>query len=133
MDEPLSALDKQLREQLQYEIKRLHHELGLTVVYVTHDQTEAHGHVATAVAVFTRAASSRSTHPPHLVRAAGQRLRGPVHRREQPDAQGPCGGLTASVAAWSRGWQQPWWPSLAGGTERGRPPRCCSVRPEQFT
>ena len=41
MDEPLSALDKQLREQLQYEIKRLHRELGLTVVYVTHDQTEA--------------------------------------------------------------------------------------------
>ena len=41
MDEPLSALDKQLREQLQYEIKRLHHELGITIVYVTHDQTEA--------------------------------------------------------------------------------------------
>jgi len=41
MDEPLSALDKQLREQLQYEIKQLHHELGITVVYVTHDQTEA--------------------------------------------------------------------------------------------
>ena len=41
MDEPLSALDKQLREQLQYEIKRLHHDLGITIVYVTHDQTEA--------------------------------------------------------------------------------------------
>ena len=41
MDEPLSALDKQLRERLQYEIKRLHHELGITIVYVTHDQTEA--------------------------------------------------------------------------------------------
>ena len=41
MDEPLSALDKQLREQLQYEIKRIHEELGITIVYVTHDQTEA--------------------------------------------------------------------------------------------
>jgi putative spermidine/putrescine transport system ATP-binding protein len=41
MDEPLSALDKQLREQLQYEIKRLHSDLGITIVYVTHDQTEA--------------------------------------------------------------------------------------------
>lgn len=41
MDEPLGALDKQLREQMQYEIKRLHKELGLTVVYVTHDQDEA--------------------------------------------------------------------------------------------
>ena len=41
MDEPLGALDKNLREEMQYEIKRLHVELGLTVVYVTHDQTEA--------------------------------------------------------------------------------------------
>ena len=32
MDEPLSALDKQLREQLQYEIKRLHSDLGITIV-----------------------------------------------------------------------------------------------------
>ena len=41
MDEPLGALDKNLREQMQYEIKKLHKILGLTVVYVTHDQTEA--------------------------------------------------------------------------------------------
>jgi putative spermidine/putrescine transport system ATP-binding protein len=41
MDEPLGALDKQLREQMQYEIKHIHHNLGVTVVYVTHDQSEA--------------------------------------------------------------------------------------------
>ncbi len=41
MDEPLGALDKQLREQMQFEITRIAHELGITVVYVTHDQTEA--------------------------------------------------------------------------------------------
>jgi putative spermidine/putrescine transport system ATP-binding protein len=41
MDEPLGALDKQLREQMQFEIKRIHKTLGVTVVYVTHDQTEA--------------------------------------------------------------------------------------------
>ncbi len=41
MDEPLGALDKQLRENMQYEIKHLHEELGITVVYVTHDQGEA--------------------------------------------------------------------------------------------
>jgi len=41
MDEPLGALDKQLREQMQYEIKRIHERLGLTAVYVTHDQGEA--------------------------------------------------------------------------------------------
>ena len=41
MDEPLGALDKQLREQMQYEIKHIHDNLGVTFVYVTHDQTEA--------------------------------------------------------------------------------------------
>ncbi|MEX0922890.1 MAG: ABC transporter ATP-binding protein [Rhodovibrionaceae bacterium] len=41
MDEPLGALDKNLREQMQYEIKHIHESLGVTVVYVTHDQTEA--------------------------------------------------------------------------------------------
>jgi putative spermidine/putrescine transport system ATP-binding protein len=41
MDEPLGALDKHLREQMQYELKRLHRELGVTIVYVTHDQGEA--------------------------------------------------------------------------------------------
>ena len=41
MDEPLGALDKQLREQMQLEIKHIHAGLGVTVVYVTHDQSEA--------------------------------------------------------------------------------------------
>jgi putative spermidine/putrescine transport system ATP-binding protein len=41
MDEPLGALDKQLREQMQYEIKHIHERLGVTIVYVTHDQAEA--------------------------------------------------------------------------------------------
>jgi putative spermidine/putrescine transport system ATP-binding protein len=41
MDEPLGALDKQLREQMQLEIKHIHQGLGVTVVYVTHDQSEA--------------------------------------------------------------------------------------------
>lgn len=41
MDEPLGALDKKLRDHLQLEIKRLHEKLGMTVLYVTHDQEEA--------------------------------------------------------------------------------------------
>ncbi len=41
MDEPLGALDKNLREQMQVELKRLHMELGVTLLYVTHDQQEA--------------------------------------------------------------------------------------------
>jgi len=41
MDEPLGALDKNLRENMQYELKHIHESLGVTVVYVTHDQGEA--------------------------------------------------------------------------------------------
>ena len=41
MDEPLGALDRRLREELQYEIRRIHRDLGVTVLYVTHDQQEA--------------------------------------------------------------------------------------------
>ena len=41
MDEPLGALDKKLREDLQDELRQLHRRLGITIVYVTHDQEEA--------------------------------------------------------------------------------------------
>jgi len=41
MDEPLGALDKKLRQQLQLEIRRLHQQFGISVLYVTHDQEEA--------------------------------------------------------------------------------------------
>jgi putative spermidine/putrescine transport system ATP-binding protein len=41
MDEPLGALDKQLREEMQFELRALHEGLGITTVYVTHDQSEA--------------------------------------------------------------------------------------------
>jgi putative spermidine/putrescine transport system ATP-binding protein len=41
LDEPLGALDKNFREQMQVELKRIHRQLGVTMVYVTHDQSEA--------------------------------------------------------------------------------------------
>ncbi|MCO6388398.1 ABC transporter ATP-binding protein [Aliihoeflea sp. 40Bstr573] len=41
MDEPLGALDKKLREEMQLEIRELHRRLGLTIIFVTHDQSEA--------------------------------------------------------------------------------------------
>ncbi|MGI6245434.1 MAG: ABC transporter ATP-binding protein [Pseudochelatococcus sp.] len=41
MDEPLSALDKKLRDEIQFEIRRIHQETGVTILYVTHDQEEA--------------------------------------------------------------------------------------------
>ena len=41
MDEPLSNLDAKLRGQMRIEISKLHQKLGTTIIYVTHDQTEA--------------------------------------------------------------------------------------------
>jgi putative spermidine/putrescine transport system ATP-binding protein len=41
MDEPLTALDKKLREEIQLELRRIHQETGVTILYVTHDQEEA--------------------------------------------------------------------------------------------
>ena len=41
LDEPLGALDKNLREEMQYEIKHIHEHLGVSMIYVTHDQSEA--------------------------------------------------------------------------------------------
>jgi putative spermidine/putrescine transport system ATP-binding protein len=53
MDEPLGALDKQLREQMQLDIRALHRRLGLTIVFVTHDQSEALT-MSDRIAVFNR-------------------------------------------------------------------------------
>jgi putative spermidine/putrescine transport system ATP-binding protein len=53
MDEPLSALDKRLREEIQYEIKRIHQQTGVTILYVTHDQEEAL-RLSDRIAVFSK-------------------------------------------------------------------------------
>ncbi len=62
LDEPLGALDKSLREEMQFEIRRLHRELGVTMLYVTHDQSEALT-LSDRVAVF-RAGLIRQVAPP---------------------------------------------------------------------
>ena len=65
MDEPLGALDKQLREQMQYEIKQIHEQSGLTVVYVTHDQGEAMT-MSDRVAVFNNGVIQQLAPPSEL-------------------------------------------------------------------
>lgn len=67
MDEPLGALDKQLREQLQLEIKHIHADLGVTVVYVTHDQSEALT-LSNRVAVFNDGAIQQIAPPMDIYR-----------------------------------------------------------------
>jgi putative spermidine/putrescine transport system ATP-binding protein len=65
MDEPLGALDKQLREEMQLEIRHLHERLGITVVYVTHDQAEALT-MSDRIAVFHRGAVQQLDTPTAL-------------------------------------------------------------------
>ncbi len=65
MDEPLGALDRRLREEMQLEIRRIQHNLGVTVVYVTHDQQEAMA-MSSRVAVFHRGGVQQVAEPETL-------------------------------------------------------------------
>ena len=65
MDEPLGALDKNLREEMQYEIKHIHENLGVTMVYVTHDQSEALT-MSNRIAVFNDGVIQQLAAPPKL-------------------------------------------------------------------
>ncbi len=73
MDEPLSALDKSLREELQLEIRRLHRELGVTMVFVTHDQAEAMT-LSDRIAVFNRGKIEQLGPPSELYNAPHNRF-----------------------------------------------------------
>jgi putative spermidine/putrescine transport system ATP-binding protein len=68
MDEPLGALDKQLREQMQLEVRRLHQRLGVTMVYVTHDQHEALT-MSDRIAVFHRGRVQQLDRPDRIYEA----------------------------------------------------------------
>ncbi len=65
MDEPLGALDKNLREEMQYEIKHIHENLGVSMVYVTHDQSEALT-MSNRIAVFDDGVIQQLASPPVL-------------------------------------------------------------------
>lgn len=70
MDEPLGALDKQLREEMQYEIMHLQRRLGITAVYVTHDQSEALT-MSDRIAVFNEGRIQQLATPKELYEAPG--------------------------------------------------------------
>jgi len=73
MDEPLGALDKQLREQMQLDIRALHMRLGLTIVFVTHDQSEALT-MSDRVAVINRGAIEQIGSPREVYDLPGSRF-----------------------------------------------------------
>ena len=74
-DEPLSNLDAKLRGQMRTEISRLQRRLGITTVYVTHDQTEAMT-LGDRVCVLRKGIIQQVASPARALRAAGQPVRG---------------------------------------------------------
>ena len=75
LDEPLGALDKNLREHMQVEIKRIHAELGVTMIYVTHDQTEAMT-MSDRIAVFRSGRIEQIAPPSEIYRRPATRFVG---------------------------------------------------------
>lgn len=68
MDEPLGALDKNLRQSMQFELKKLHRRIGVTIVYVTHDQEEAL-YLSDQIVVFNEGSIAQKDAPEKLYNA----------------------------------------------------------------
>ena len=82
LDEPLSNLDANLREEMRFEIRRLHDEFGITSVYVTHDQGEAMV-TADRVVVMNAGRDGAGRSAGGYLRSSGHALRRELHRHEQ--------------------------------------------------
>ena len=85
LDEPLGALDLKLRKQMQVELKRIQQEVGITFIYVTHDQEEAMT-MSDRIAVMNTRPLRAARRPGGPVRAADHPLRRGLPRRQQPAA-----------------------------------------------
>jgi multiple sugar transport system ATP-binding protein len=105
MDEPLSSLDAKLRAELRVELKRIQRELGATILYVTHDQTEAMT-LASHIGVLDRGrlvqfGSPRAIYADPVNAYVATRLGSPginlIPRQLYPDVQAPAGAATIGV------------------------------------
>ena len=85
LDEPLGALDLKLRKGLQVELKRIQREVGITFVYVTHDQEEALT-MSDRIAVMNHGRVEQVGDPEEVYERPDDHLRRRLHRRLQPDA-----------------------------------------------
>ena len=85
LDEPLGALDLKLRKELQLQLKRIQREVGITFVYVTHDQEEAF-FMSDRVAIMRDGPDRAAREPARRLRAARDRVRRRLRRRLQPPA-----------------------------------------------
>ena len=114
LDEPLAALDAKLREEMQIELINMQKEVGITFVYVTHDQTEALA-LSHRIAVMNKGRGGAGRRAGPAVRPAADALRGRLHRHLQPARR------TGDRAGGRRG--DPWRarPRPREGDDAGRP------------
>ena len=121
MDEPLSNLDAKLRVQMRADIKRIQAELGVTTIYVTHDQVEAMtmGH---RVAVMRKGELQQVAPPQELYDRPGQPLRRRLHRKpgdEHARGARSSARTAASLRCWERrAWR--WTTRRSRGARRSR-------------
>ncbi len=85
LDEPLGALDLKLRKQMQVELKRIQQEVGITFIYVTHDQEEAMT-MSDRIAVMNKGRYEQLGDPAGPVRATDDPVRRGLPRDQQPAA-----------------------------------------------
>ena len=100
MDEPLSNLDAQLRQEMRREIRALQQRLGITMVYVTHDQTEAMS-MADQVVLLNAGRIEQDAPPAELYAPAGHGVRRALHRHaadEHRRRPGPAGAQARRAA-----------------------------------
>ena len=105
MDEPLGALDRSMREEMKHELKRLHSDLGVTVVYVTHDQGEAMA-LADRVAVMKDGRLIQVGPPPELYYRPANRFiaefvgESTVIEAEWREGHAVIGGVAVAANTW---------------------------------
>ena len=124
LDEPLGALDLKLREEMQIELKRIQQQVGITFIYVTHDQEEALT-MSDRLAVFNHGRIEQIGAPGRGLRAARDAVRGRLRRDVEPaHAAMPPGRSSARPARSPSGPRRSAWPrptaQPAAGRDRGR-------------
>ena len=103
LDEPLGALDLKLREEMQIELKAIQQQVGITFIYVTHDQEEALT-MSDRLAVFNHGPDRAGRRAGRGLRAPGDALRGRLRRDLEPaHRRGRAGDRSASDGTFTSG------------------------------
>ena len=96
LDEPLGALDLRLRKDMQNELKRIQQAMGITFIYVTHDQEEALA-MSDTIVVMDKGRIQQIGRPEDILQRAEKRLRGRLHWGEQHPGRRNAGRLPGEV------------------------------------